>query len=120
MREGNVESRLQELENQSDERLKAREQALDDREAGLERTEKVAVSDKQVLERRTVQAYELERRATLKAESFDERETKLAAETEALERRSAELAELERQLEHRKDELAAYVARVQGSLPSQA
>jgi chromosome segregation ATPase len=119
MREGNVESRAQELESRSDERLKSREQALDDREAGLENAEKIALNEKQALERRTVQAAELERRAILQAESFGEREANLAAETEALEKRTAELAELERQLEHRKDELAAYVARVQGSLHSQ-
>ena len=109
----------QELENRSDERLKDREQALDDREAGIARAEKLAATEKQSLERRTVQAAELERRAALRAESFEEREAKLAAEAEILEQRSAKLTELEQQLEHRKDELAAYVARIQGSLPSQ-
>jgi chromosome segregation ATPase len=119
MREGNAESRLQELESRSDERLKDREQALEDREARVESAQRVAVTEKQSVERRVVEAAELERRAALRAESLDERETKLAAEAQILEQRSTKLAELEQQLEHRKDELAAYVARVQGSLHSQ-
>lgn len=118
-REGSVDSRLQELESRSDERLKARELAISDREEGLERAEKLAADEKQSFERRAVQAAELERRAALRAESLDELEARLAAEAEVLEQRSARLTELEQQIEHRKDDLAAYVARVEGSLPSQ-
>lgn len=114
-----LENRARELESRSDERQSAREEALESREAAVESAEKLAATEKQSLERRAVEAAELERRAAFRADSLAEREAKLVAEAELLEQRSARLTELEHQLENRRVDLAAYAARVQGSLPSQ-
>jgi exonuclease SbcC len=117
VREAGVENRSREFESRSDERLKARQEALDEREAALEEAEKLAATERHSISRRLHEAGELERRAALRADSFAEREARLAEETEALEQRSARLNELEEQLERRRNELAAFVARAQGSLP---
>ena len=85
----------------------------------MQSAEQLAATEKQSLERRAVEAVELERRAALLAGSLADREAELAAEAEALEQRSARLAELEQQLDHRRDDLSAYAARVQRPFPSQ-
>ena len=66
-----------------------------------------------------MQIVESERGVRSRAQGLDEREAKLAADVELAQQRSARLAELEQQLERRQEELATYVARVQGSLPGQ-
>jgi hypothetical protein len=78
----------------------------------------MASNEKQSLERRSVHVAELARKAALRLSRLDEREERIAAETADLEKRATELAHLEEHVERRMRELEAYVARVQGSLPS--
>ena len=120
MRENALEIQIRELEGRSDERLAQRERELDAREAELAGAEDFAATRKQALEKRGVQVAETERAARNRAETLDQREAKLAGDAELMEQHSQRLAELEQQLDRRRQELDAYVARVQGSLPGQA
>ncbi|HMI99468.1 MAG TPA: hypothetical protein VK488_06530 [Gaiellaceae bacterium] len=85
-----------------DSELAERERSLSLREAGDENRAR----ELQALERRSVEAAELESRVALRADAVAKRETQLVAEAELLEQRSARLAELEQQLDHRKNDLA--------------
>jgi hypothetical protein len=120
MRESALETQAQELEGRTDERLAQRERDLDTRERELAGAEELALTKKHALEKRGVQVAETERAARNRAEGLDQREAKLADDAELVEQRSRRLAELEQQLDRRRQELDAYVARVQGSLPGPA
>lgn len=116
MRETALDTKARELVARSDERLAERERELDRRETELTTAEEQAAARKHAFEKRGVQIAETERSALNRMENLDEREERLTGEAQTLKHRSDRLDELERQLDRRRQELDAYVARVQGSL----
>jgi chromosome segregation ATPase len=114
-REAELDNLAQELEARSDERLKAREAELDQRERQIEIAELHTAEEKRRFESRAIHVTELERRSHLREASVEEREAELTEARTELEQRSAELAEREEIVDRRKREFDAYVRRVQGS-----
>ena len=94
-REAELDNLAQELEARSDERLKAREAELDQRERQIEIAELHTAEEKRRFESRAIHVTELERRSHLREASVEEREAELTEARKELEQRSAELAERE-------------------------
>jgi chromosome segregation ATPase len=118
MREAELDNLAQELEARSDERLKAREAELDERERQIERMERETAEEKRRFESRAIHVTELERRSHIREASVQEREEALLEARKELERESAEVARREADIDRRKSEFDAYVRRVQGSFYS--
>ena len=113
-----VANRAQEIENRSDERLRERERHLADREAQLESLERMASNEKQSLERERSTSPSWRGRQSFASAGWMRARRRLPPKRADLEKRATELAHLEEHVERRVRELEAYVARVQGSLPS--
>jgi len=118
MREAELDNLAQELEARSDERLKAREADLDERERQIERMAHETAEEKRRFEGRAVHVTEIERRSHVREASVREREEALRESRDELERKSAEVAQREADIDRRKREFDAYVRGVQGSFYS--
>jgi DNA repair exonuclease SbcCD ATPase subunit len=118
LREAELDNRAQELEARSDERLKAREADLDERERQIEAEERNTAEEKRRFESRAIHVTELERRSHLREASVEQREAELREARQELDKQSAELAGREADIDRRRREFDAYVRRVQGSFYS--